>query len=114
MYIFLIAFCRSSSHTSILEDYTEIGIITMTVKNYVDIVYLCIYIYFYSVRAQLKQCHVINLLMINYISFIQLSFALLIELNVKILKCFNDNNKTQHFLKVTEFYFITDPPAQFQ
>lgn len=70
--------------------------------------YIYVYIFiFIASNAQVKQCHVINLVMINYINFHTIIFC---AFDRKILKCFNDNNKTQHFFYVTEFYFITDPP----
>lgn len=71
--------------------------------------YIYVYIFiFIASNAQVKQCHVINLVMINYINFYTIIFC---AFDRKILKCFNDNNKTQHFFYVTEFYFITDPPS---
>lgn len=45
-------------------------------KNYADNVYLCIYIFiFIASNAQVKQCHVITLVMINYINFYTIIFC---------------------------------------
>lgn len=75
--------------------------------------YIYVYIFiFIASNAQVKQCHVINLVMINYINFYTIIFCAFDRTKCK--KYWNVLTITikQHsFFYVTEFYFITDPPS---